>query len=211
MIKWIRIGVLASTAAVIMSSIPLAAVAECQMGVFGGRVCTSDPVATSGKTYYKKANPNKQFRYTNQPYHPRPKPQFPSTMQTGGVSTFVFDPKQVAWAAYAPDGDLVKMGPASGGKAYCPDIGKPCRTPAGKYAVYRKGSQACKSSKYPIGKGGAPMPYCMFFHGGYAIHGSGHVPAYNASHGCIRVLPVHSKWLSQNFIKNGTQVIVLPY
>lgn len=207
--KWIQNGVLASLVGLLMASAPLSAVAACKMGVFGGRVCTSGPTTTTVKKHYRKQQTNRGYRYNN--HRPRPKPQFPSTMQTGGRSTFVFDPKQVAWAAYAPDGHLLKMGPASGGKAYCADIGKPCRTPAGKYSVYRKGTAACKSSKFPVGRGGAPMPYCMFFHGGYAIHGSGHVPAYNASHGCIRTLPVHAKWLSQNFMKHGTRVIVLPY
>ncbi len=37
----------------------------------------------------------------------------------------------------------------------------------------------------------APMPYSIFFHGGYAIHGSYdiHDLGYPASHGCIRLHP----------------------
>jgi lipoprotein-anchoring transpeptidase ErfK/SrfK len=31
------------------------------------------------------------------------------------------------------------------------------------------------------------MPYALYFSGGYAIHGYGVVPAYPASHGCVRV------------------------
>jgi len=27
----------------------------------------------------------------------------------------------------------------------------------------------------------------MFFHGGFALHGSPSVPGYNASHGCVRL------------------------
>lgn len=55
------------------------------------------------------------------------------------------------------------------------------------------------------------MPYCMFFRGNYAIHGSPDVPNYNASHGCIRVLPSAARWLSRNFIRIGTTVIVRSY
>jgi lipoprotein-anchoring transpeptidase ErfK/SrfK len=51
----------------------------------------------------------------------------------------------------------------------------------------------------------------MFFHGGYAIHGSYQVPGYNASHGCIRVHPSDAEWLSDNFVRYGTKVVVKPY
>lgn len=124
---------------------------------------------------------------------------------------FIFDPHALMWYAYDGSGNLVNSGRASGGRGYCPDIGRRCKTPSGKFTVHRKGSAYCKSSKYPIGRGGAPMPYCMFFHGGYAIHGSYDVPNYNASHGCIRVKPHDARWLSQDFIDYGTTVIVRPY
>lgn len=125
--------------------------------------------------------------------------------------TLIFDPKKLSWAAYNSQGDLVKSGPASGGSGYCPDLGTSCRTPVGHFAVYMKGPSNCKSSKFPIEHPGAPMPYCMFFHGGYAIHGSFDIPDYNASHGCIRIHPVAAQWLSQNFVVPGTRVIVMPY
>lgn len=37
----------------------------------------------------------------------------------------------------------------------------------------------------------APMPNSVFFHGGYAIHGTGHVRSLGrpASHGCVRLAP----------------------
>ncbi len=35
----------------------------------------------------------------------------------------------------------------------------------------------------------------MYFHGGWAIHGSNSVPAYPASHGCVRVTRADAKWL----------------
>lgn len=128
----------------------------------------------------------------------------------GGGKTFVFDPKELTWAAYY-NGSLINSGRASGGRYYCPDIGRPCKTPVGVFYVGRKGGVDCKSSKYPIGRGNAPMPYCMFFKGGFAIHGSWAVPNYNASHGCIRVHPMEARWLNQAFMSPGTRVIVKSY
>lgn len=128
----------------------------------------------------------------------------------GAGKTFVFDPKQLQWFAYY-NGSLINSGRASGGRYYCPDIGKPCKTPVGVFRVSHKGGPECKSSKYPIGKGNAPMPYCMFFKGGFAIHGSWALPNYNASHGCIRVHPSDARWLNQAFMSPGTRVIVKSY
>lgn len=133
-----------------------------------------------------------------------------NSRQVSNPTVFVFDPKRFTWAAYR-NGVLVKTGRASGGANYCKDVGRPCRTPQGKFRIYSLGSAGCKSGKYPRPNGGAPMPHCMFFHGGYAIHGSPHVPLHNASHGCIRVKPKDAKWLRHNFIKVGTEVIVRPY
>src|SRR5579871_3759093 len=76
---------------------------------------------------------------------------------------FVFDPQQHSWSAYE-DGKLVKSGVAAGGSGYCRDLKRPCRTPTGTYRVYFKGSPACVSTRFPLPDGGAPMPYCMFFH-----------------------------------------------
>ena len=55
------------------------------------------------------------------------------------------------------------------------------------------------------------MPYCMYFFQGYTIHAGYEVPAYNSSHGCVRVLPSAAKWLNEQFITIGTRVIVLSY
>lgn len=125
--------------------------------------------------------------------------------------TIVFNPRSLTWAAYDPKGDLVKSGSASGGMGWCEDVGRPCRTPIGRFRVYSKGTENCVSRKYPLGEGGAPMPHCMFFRGGYALHGSYHVPNYNASHGCIRVHPRAAAWLHRNFVRIGTVVVVKPY
>jgi len=55
------------------------------------------------------------------------------------------------------------------------------------------------------------MPYCMRFYKGYALHGSYQVEDYDASHGCVRMIPSSAKWLSDNFVDIGTTVIILPY
>lgn len=136
-----------------------------------------------------------------------------------GRKTIIVDLPKFAWGAYDSSGNLVNWGPVSGGRGYCPDIHGRCRTPVGKFAIYAKGGGNCKSTKFPVGKGGAPMPFCMFFHGGYALHGSPEVPGYHASHGCVRMFYPDARWLNQEFIDlpnssngyKGTQVIVRPY
>ena len=125
--------------------------------------------------------------------------------------TFVFSPRTLKWQAINAEGKVVRSGHGSGGRSYCPDIKRSCRTPAGTYNVIAKNGASCRSSRYPVGKGGAPMPYCMFFSKYYAIHGSPDVPNKNASHGCIRVVPHEARWLNQNFITIGTKVVVEPY
>ncbi|MFT3741481.1 MAG: L,D-transpeptidase [Gammaproteobacteria bacterium] len=128
-----------------------------------------------------------------------------------GKTTIIVDPKQLAWGAYDSDGQLVKWGPAAAGKSYCPDEGRACRSPTGTFTVLNKQGSECISSKFPVPKGGAPMPYCMYFHGGYALHGS-ELPGTNASHGCIRMFNEDAEWLNHEFVKVGsTQVIVEPY
>lgn len=127
------------------------------------------------------------------------------------ANTFVFSPRSLTWKAINDNGTVVRSGHASGGKGYCRDTGRSCRTPTGTYSVISKGGPGCRSSRYPVGRGGAPMPYCMFFSRYYAIHGSYDVPNYNASHGCIRVEPGDAAWLSHNFVRIGTRVVIKSY
>jgi lipoprotein-anchoring transpeptidase ErfK/SrfK len=65
-------------------------------------------------------------------------------------------------------------------------------TPSGAYGVtrmYRK----YHSKKYD----GAPMPYSIFFHDGFAIHGTTDIKRLGkiASHGCVRLHPDNAKTL----------------
>ena len=124
---------------------------------------------------------------------------------------FIYNPRSLQWSAVNERGHVVRTGAGSGGQSYCPDIHRACRTPTGVYHVISKRGSDCRSSRYPLGKGGTPMPYCMFFSKYYAIHGSYEVPHRNASHGCIRVKPTDAHWLYQNFIKVGTTVVVKSY
>lgn len=140
---------------------------------------------------------------------------FPSQRPATGNRVFIFSLGMHQWGAYDENGRLVQTGRASGGRGYCPDIHRGCHTPVGTFHVMSKGSAGCKSTRYPVRRngnnGGAPMPYCMFFTTNFAVHGSPDVPNYNASHGCVRVLPSAAQWLSSNFMRIGTTVIVWPH
>lgn len=137
--------------------------------------------------------------------------QTPLPSKISGGNVIKVDLGRLAWGAYDAQGNLVKSGRASGGKNYCPDIRRGCRTVTGTYTIYSKKGAGCKSSRFPVGKGGAPMPYCMHFKGGYALHGSNSVPNYNASHGCVRVPPSDAQWLNQNFVRVGSTRISISY
>ncbi len=138
-------------------------------------------------------------------------PGFPET-RSPGSKVVIVDPKMHAWGAYNEEGQLVKFGRASTGANYCPDIHRACHTPVGQFAVMSKGGADCKSTRYPVGKGGAPMPYCMYFTTNFALHGSYEVPPNrNASHGCVRMIPDSAEWLYENFVSVGTHVIIRPY
>lgn len=144
---------------------------------------------------------------------------FPSLINAAGEKQIKVDLSILAWAAYDEEGKLLKWGPASGGKAWCSDVNSKCRTPSGEYYLIKKGGEFCKSHKFPIPRGGAPMPYCMFFRGGYALHGSPEVPGYNASHGCVRIYSEDAQWLNEEFSKSKDsqeapsqiKVIIEPY
>lgn len=74
-------------------------------------------------------------------------------------------------------------------------------TPTGRYGVermYRK----YHSKKYD----NAPMPYSIFFHGGYAIHGTTDLRHLGriASHGCVRLDPDNARLLYDLVQEAGT-------
>jgi lipoprotein-anchoring transpeptidase ErfK/SrfK len=75
------------------------------------------------------------------------------------------------------------------------------RTPVGSFRPIRMYVKYY-SKKYH----GSPMPYSIFFYGGYAIHGTMEVSRLGtpASHGCIRLDPKHAEKLYSLVKKNGT-------
>lgn len=148
----------------------------------------------------------------NRPYHVKPNnlsvdymslSPMPNSLSGFNEKVVLIDLTQHAFAAYDASGNKLRWGPISGGKSYCPDVGRACRTITGDFRVYRKGNSRCVSRKYD----NAPMPYCMFFHKGFAMHGAA-LPGYHASHGCVRMFDDDAYWLSRNFVDIGTRVIV---
>jgi hypothetical protein len=127
--------------------------------------------------------------------------------------TVLVDPRVHAWGAYDASGDLIRAGLASAGGNWCPDIHRACHTKPGVFRVFLLGNASCKSSRYPIPRGGAPMPYCMYFNRNQALHGSpaSHVVEGNVSHGCVRMHVQDANWLRHNFVNVGTKVIIKPY
>ena len=74
------------------------------------------------------------------------------------------------------------------------------RTPLGNFKPIRMYAEY-----YSVKYHGAPMPYSIFFYGGYAIHGTTEIANLGrpASHGCIRLDPKNAKKLFTLVQKNG--------
>jgi lipoprotein-anchoring transpeptidase ErfK/SrfK len=83
------------------------------------------------------------------------------------------------------DGTLAYVWPVSTARAGY-------RTPRGTYRVQRA-HRMWYSRKYHM----SPMPYSLFFRGGYAIHGTYSIRQLGrpASHGCVRLHPAHARAL----------------
>jgi hypothetical protein len=124
-------------------------------------------------------------------------------------------PRKNIWGAYAANGKLIRWGIATAGADRCSDADASCRTKVGQFRVYSLGNDNCVSQKYD----NAPMPYCMYFNGGQALHGSSDVQFDNISHGCVRLHVDDAKWLRFNFVEapssknhyRGTRVVIKSY
>lgn len=143
--------------------------------------------------------------------HSKSSSRLPDKISAHGERVLVINPRVHAWGAYDASGNLIRSGVATSGANYCTDVKRACRTSVGTFRIYSLGSSKCKSSKYPLPKGGAPMPYCMFFNKNQAIHGSNQVRHANLSHGCVRVHVSDAEWIRFEFARVGTKVIVKPY
>ncbi|MBV9575517.1 MAG: L,D-transpeptidase [Gammaproteobacteria bacterium] len=134
----------------------------------------------------------------------------PRQIDPPGEKTIIVSIDKLAFGAYSAEGVLRYWGAISSGRGYCRDVHHHCGTPTGKFTIYSKQGKGCVSNKFPVGRGGAPMPYCMFFHGGFALHGSYTVPGYNDSHGCVRLFVNDAEWLNRDFTaeEGETRVII---
>ncbi|HUG84844.1 MAG TPA: L,D-transpeptidase family protein [Euzebya sp.] len=106
---------------------------------------------------------------------------------------------------YVVQGDrLTRILPISSGsgETYATPSGGTARsvTPVGDFSVERHISGERHA---PLGTLYDPM----YFYGGWAIHGSNSVPAYPASHGCVRVTRADARWLFDR-LPIGTTVSV---
>jgi len=78
-------------------------------------------------------------------------------------------------------------------------------TPTGTWTIHRMHKEYY-SKKYH----GAPMPHAMFYHRGFAIHGTGAINRLGsvASHGCVRLHPSNAAQLFAMVRRNGGTVKV---
>ncbi|OGT90715.1 MAG: hypothetical protein A2514_04130 [Gammaproteobacteria bacterium RIFOXYD12_FULL_61_37] len=134
---------------------------------------------------------------------------FPAKIESSDQSQVFVNQGELAWGAYDKSGNLIKWGPMSGGQSYCEDIRERCATPSGQFTAFRKEGADCISKTFPLNEGGAEMPFCTFFSGGVAFHGSAEVPGFHASHGCVRMFTEDARWLNTEFVELGkTRVMV---
>lgn len=144
---------------------------------------------------------------------------FPLNIDNKHEKVILISQKLMAWAAFGADGRQVNWGPISAGSIHCQEP-LSCATPKGIFHIQRKRGLDCYSKSFPQmisgEKGGAYMPYCMYFYKGYALHGSESLPGYNASHGCIRLFNNDAQWLNKYFVElpnykqktSGTKIII---
>lgn len=83
------------------------------------------------------------------------------------------------------------------------------RTPRGSFRPVRM-HKMWYSRKYDW----SPMPYSIFFHGGYAIHGTDAISSLGrpASHGCVRLHPTNAETLYNLVLAHGpknTRIILV--
>jgi lipoprotein-anchoring transpeptidase ErfK/SrfK len=128
----------------------------------------------------------------------------PGPMVAGGAATRIEIDVARQVLFHWVNGSLARILPVSTGnnEAYCVD--GECSvavTPGGSFRIGRK-AEGLEIA--PLGE----LWWPMYFNGGIAIHGSPSVPAYPASHGCIRI-PMYAAPTFYNEVGAGTRVLVL--
>jgi len=128
-----------------------------------------------------------------------PRQQFPDRVEVnlGTQTLYVLENQEIVYIAPISSGNGEVYESSSGGRAYAV-------TPEGEYAFERRIDGVRKSFL-----GTLYNPY--YFKGGFAIHGSGSVPNYPASHGCVRVTMWDSIELKDNYFFVGQPVYVYGY
>lgn len=149
--------------------------------------------------------------YDGSPYSSSFYSRLPKNADYHGEKVIIVNPRLHVWGAYTAEGRLLRAGLATAGSSWCSDLHRSCRTKVGTFRINSLGNHNCVSSRYPLGKGGAPMPYCMYFNGNQGIHGSNAIAEANLSHGCVRVSVADAEWLRFHFVTVGTKVIVTGY
>lgn len=128
----------------------------------------------------------------------------PEPMLAGGGATRVEVDLQRQVLFLWKDGGLLRILPVSTGnnKRYCVD-GSCAKavTPGGSFKINRK-IRGLRVSR--LGKLYNPL----YFNGGIAIHGAPSVPAYPASHGCVRI-PMHASLWFFDTVQRGVPVYVV--
>ena len=126
----------------------------------------------------------------------------PSLVPGGGAGRVEIDVGRQVLFLFQ-DNALWKIIPVStgSGQRYCVD-GSCARalTPAGSYHVFQR-QRGWQTSR--LGRLYNPL----YFNGGIAMHGSLSVPAYPASHGCVRLPMYEAEWFPSR-VPNGTPVYV---
>lgn len=113
-------------------------------------------------------------------------------------------PRQVVFVVR--DGQVAHILPAvsgNGKRFWNPQTNRmaTATTPNGRYKVNRKVSGLRIS---PLGE----LWWPSYFNGGIALHGSSSMPAYPASHGCVRLPMPFAEWFYRNIAAVGTTVYV---
>lgn len=126
----------------------------------------------------------------------------PQPLEGGPAHVEIDITRQVLFVV-GEDGSVVKVLPVStGSEEYYFDQGEQQRahTPRGRFTVGRK-IEGWRRSTLGL------LYYPSYFSGGVAVHGAPSVPAYPASHGCVRVPMFAAKELSE-MMPVGMVVIV---
>ena len=110
--------------------------------------------------------------------------------------------RQIAFVVLADDHVTTLPISSGNGQRYTTESGGTAvaHTPEGAFSVIRVIDGVREA---PLGTLYRPL----YFHRGWAIHGSGHVPSYPASHGCVRVHRWDQDWLFER-VGVGTAVFI---